>query len=171
MSTTALNGPQPDLTDSVRYRFQDKTLMAFAFGGFILQPGRQRLLKNGAPTRIGSRSLEILAVLVERPGELIGKRELVSRVWPETFVEESNLKANIVGLRRVLGDDPGEPQYIATIVGRGYRFIADVQMLRFPCSVAEPYGCQKSKDNWTEPRAPSGLDRDRMGGVLTSIDQ
>jgi len=158
MLTIALNGHHPDFADPVRQGFQDKTRVAFGFGRFILQPGRQRLLENGAPIRIGSRSLEILAVLVERPGELIGKRELVSRVWPEVFVEDTNLKTNIVGLRRVLGDDAVKPQYIATVIGRGYRFIADVQMLRFPCSVVEPHACQKPNDSLSEPHVPSGLD-------------
>ena len=142
MPTAALDGEEPDTAQTAPPRFQDKTLMAFRFGRFLLQPGRQRLLRDGVTTRIGSRSLEILVALVERPGELIGKRELLSRVWPNVFVEDSNLKTNILGLRRVLRDDPNNPQYIATIVGRGYRFIADVEVLRFPCAVGESQGLQ-----------------------------
>jgi len=171
MLTTAFDGHHPDFADPVRQGFHDKTRVAFEFGRFILQPGRQRLLENGAPIRIGSRSLEILAVLVERPGELIGKRELVSRVWPEVFVEDANLKTNIVGLRRVLGDDPAEPHYIATVIGRGYRFIADVQMLKFPCSAVEPHDGQRPSDSLAEPHAPSGLDRGPAGGNRASIDR
>ncbi|WP_245518302.1 ATP-binding protein [Rhizobium leguminosarum] len=78
--------------------------------------------------RVGSRALEILAALIERPGELVGKAELVSRVWPDTFVEESNLKVNVAALRRALGDAPGDMQYIATVSGRGYRFVFPVRI-------------------------------------------
>jgi DNA-binding winged helix-turn-helix (wHTH) protein len=99
---------------------------SFRFGPFVLEPERQVLLKNGAPVRIGSRALDILTALAERPGEVVSKRELMALVWPDTFVEESNLKVNMVGLRRILGESPMAPEYIATVVGRGYRFVADV---------------------------------------------
>lgn len=99
---------------------------SFAFGPFVLIPERQLLLENGDPVRIGSRALDILTALVEHPGDLVSKRELISRAWPDTFVEEGNLKVNMVALRRVLGEGPSTAQYIATVVGRGYRFIAPV---------------------------------------------
>lgn len=100
---------------------------SFAFGPFVLIPERQLLLKGEAPVRIGSRALDILTALVERPGELVNKRELMARAWPSTFVEEGNLKVNMAALRRVLGEEPASAQYIATVIGRGYRFIAPVQ--------------------------------------------
>ena len=103
---------------------------SFAFGPFVLIPERQLLLKDEAPVRIGSRALDILTALVERSGELVSKRELISRAWPDTVVEESNLKVNMVALRRALGDGRGAAQYIATVTGRGYRFIAPVQSNR-----------------------------------------
>jgi predicted ATPase/DNA-binding winged helix-turn-helix (wHTH) protein len=101
---------------------------SFAFGPFMLIPERQLLLQDGAPVRIGSRALEILIVLVERSGEIVGKREIISRVWRDTFVEDGNLKVNMNALRRALGEGPGTPRYIATVIGRGYRFIAPVQL-------------------------------------------
>jgi predicted ATPase len=64
--------------------------------------------------------------LVERAGELVSKDELMARVWPNTFVEESNLKVQVAGLRRALGDRRGSHRYLATISGRGYRFVAPV---------------------------------------------
>lgn len=100
---------------------------SFTFGPFVLIPERQLLLKGEAPVRIGSRSLDILTALVERPGDLLSKRELFSRAWPDTFVEEGNLKVTMAALRRALGEGPGKAQYIATVIGRGYRFIAPVQ--------------------------------------------
>jgi predicted ATPase/DNA-binding winged helix-turn-helix (wHTH) protein len=103
------------------------TPRSFTFGPFVLIPERQLLLKNEAPVRIGSRALDILTALVERSGDLVSKRELFSRAWPDTFVDESNLKVNVAALRRALGDGPGGAKYIATVTGRGYRFVAPVQ--------------------------------------------
>jgi DNA-binding winged helix-turn-helix (wHTH) protein len=100
---------------------------SYAFGQFLLTPEQQLLLRRGSPVRIGGRALDILTALVEKPGELVDKRALISRVWPNTHVEEANLKVNVAGLRRALEDDPGTPRFIATVVGRGYRFIAPVR--------------------------------------------
>ncbi|HSI49489.1 MAG TPA: winged helix-turn-helix domain-containing protein [Ideonella sp.] len=100
---------------------------AFAFGPFTLWPERQLLLRGETPLRIGGRALDILTALVERPGEMVTKRGLMARAWPTTIVDESNLKVNMAGLRRLLGEEGGDPRYIATVIGRGYRFVADVQ--------------------------------------------
>ena len=104
----------------------------FVFGPFVLAPDRQLLLKNGVAVRLGSRALAILTALVERPGELVGKRELMTRVWPHAVVEEENLKVNMVALRRALSDEAGAARYIATVTGRGYRFVAPVQAVGVP---------------------------------------
>ncbi len=87
---------------------------------------RRLLLHGDQPVRLGSRALEILIALVERPGELVGKNELMARVWPRTFVEDGNLKVQVAGLRRALGDRRGSNRYLATIPGQGYRFVAPV---------------------------------------------
>lgn len=100
---------------------------SFGFGPFVLLPERQLLLKDDAPVRIGSRALDILTALVERPGEVVSKRELMARAWPSTAVDDSNLKVNMVALRRAIDDGPGGAKYIATVTGRGYRFVAPVQ--------------------------------------------
>ena len=99
----------------------------FSFGSFVLIPDRQLLLREDTPVRLGTRALDILAVLVQRPGEVIDKQELISLVWPDTFVDESNLKVNIAAIRRALDEDGFYPSRIATVVGRGYRFIEPVQ--------------------------------------------
>jgi len=100
---------------------------SFAFGGFVLVPGRQALTKDGAPIRLGGRALDLLTVLVNRAGELVSKRELLARVWPDTVVEEGCLKVHMAALRRALGDVPAPAVYIATVSGRGYQFIAPVR--------------------------------------------
>jgi predicted ATPase/DNA-binding winged helix-turn-helix (wHTH) protein len=109
-----------------------------AFGPFRLSPAQQLLLEGDKPLRLGSRALAILAVLVERPGELISKEDLVARVWPDTFVEEGNLRVHMAALRRTLGDGQGGNRYVATIPGRGYRFVAPVSLLAAPEPAAKP---------------------------------
>jgi len=100
---------------------------SFAFGPFVLIPARQLLLLGNAPVRLGGRALDILTALVERPGEVLGKRQLMARVWPDVVVDDGNLKVNMAALRRAIGDGAGPTQYIATVTGRGYRFVAPVQ--------------------------------------------
>ena len=68
---------------------------AISFGPFRLVPTQQLLLQNDNPVRLGSRALDILTALVQRPGELVGKEELMARVWRGTFVEEGNLKFQV----------------------------------------------------------------------------
>lgn len=101
----------------------------YAFGPFVLLPGQQKLLHDGNPVRIRGRALDILALLVARPGEVIEKNDLIAGAWPNIFVDESNLKVNVAALRRVLGDGKGDATYIATVSGRGYRFVAPVRIL------------------------------------------
>src|SRR4051795_10261370 len=101
---------------------------AISFGPFRLLAAQRLLLEGDQPVRLGSRAFDILATLVERPGELIGKDELKTRTWPKTFVEDSNLKIQVSALRRALGDGQGGRRYIATIPGRGYNFVAPVSL-------------------------------------------
>ena len=79
-----------------------------------------------APIAIGRRALDILGVLVERPGDLVSRDEIIEAVWPETTVEDSNLNVQIAALRRILDDGRAESSCIQTVSGRGYRFVAPV---------------------------------------------
>ena len=100
----------------------------YSFGPHLLIPERQLLMRNEVPIRIGCRAFDLLTALVERPGELVTRGELISRVWPCTIVDDTNLKVNMSSLRRALDDNAGcNARYIATVNGRGYRFIASVQ--------------------------------------------
>ena len=101
------------------------------FGGFRFDRRRGILFRRDqrgvfVPLAIGSRALGILGVLVDRPGELVSRAEIISAVWPETIVEDSNLDVQIAVLRRVLDEGQTERSSIATIRGRGYRFTAPV---------------------------------------------
>src|SRR6266403_1426373 len=102
------------------------TQHAKCFGSFRLLPD-QRLLEEGdKPVHIGSRALDILIALVDRPGELVRKEELMALVWPNTNVAPCNLSVHIAALRRILGDGRDGKRFVINIPGRGYRFVADV---------------------------------------------
>src|SRR6202163_2048076 len=100
---------------------------AISFGPFRLLSAQRLLLEGDTPVRLGSRAFDILAALVEHAGEVVGKEELVARAWPQTFVEEANLKIQISALRRALGVGQGENRYVVTVVGRGYSFVAPIR--------------------------------------------
>jgi DNA-binding winged helix-turn-helix (wHTH) protein len=76
---------------------------------------------------LGSRALEILTVLLERPGELVSKHELMARVWPNVFVEPANLTVHMSALRRTLRDGRDGNRFIINVPGRGYSFVASVE--------------------------------------------
>jgi DNA-binding winged helix-turn-helix (wHTH) protein len=99
---------------------------AISFGPYRLVAAQRLLLEGDKPVRLGSRAFDILAALVERSGEVVGKEELIARVWPQTFVEESNLKIQVSALRRALGDGQDGHRYIVTVPGRGYNFVSPV---------------------------------------------
>lgn len=94
---------------------------AFRFPPFELQPVQRRLLRDGQPVPLRARAFDVLVVLVERAGDLVTKAELLDRVWPGLVVEENNIAAQIVALRKAIGNE-----LIATVAGRGYRFTGDV---------------------------------------------
>ena len=100
---------------------------AISFGPFRLFTDQRLLLEGDRPVRLGSRAFDILAALVERPGEVLGKEQLIARAWPQTVVEEANLKMQMSALRRALGDGQGGNRYVLTVPGRGYNFVAPVR--------------------------------------------
>ncbi len=120
---------------------------AISFGPFRLVPTQRLLLEDDNPVRVGSRAFDVLAALVERPGELVGKEELMARVWRGTFVEEGNLKFQVGALRRVLGDGRAGRRYIATSPGQGYRFVAPVSVAEAPAAAALPAAPTRQNHN------------------------
>ncbi|HEY0685482.1 MAG TPA: transcriptional regulator [Steroidobacter sp.] len=102
------------------------TAREYTFGPFHLHATERRLLRDGAPVEIGSRALDILIALVEGAGEVIGKKGLLARVWPDVIVEESSLRVHVAALRKALGDGVDGARYITNIPGRGYSFVASV---------------------------------------------
>lgn len=84
-------------------------------------------MRDGSVVSIGSRATDILLYLIAHPGELKTNQEIIKYVWPDTFVDEANLRVHVSALRKVLGDTKAEPHFIANIPGRGYTFIARVE--------------------------------------------
>ena len=104
-----------------------KRFAAFtAFGRFRLYPSERLLLEGDKPVNLGCRALDLLIALLERPGEVVSKQELIARIWAGLTVEESNLKVQIAGLRRILRDGQAGDRYISTVNGRGYCFVAPI---------------------------------------------
>jgi non-specific serine/threonine protein kinase len=92
------------------------------FGRFVVLPLERRLLADGKPVAVGPRAFDVLLALIERPGRLVTKDELLARVWPKLVVEENNLQVQVSSLRKVIG-----PDAIATIPLLGYRFTLPLQ--------------------------------------------
>ncbi|HEX6732483.1 MAG TPA: winged helix-turn-helix domain-containing protein [Pyrinomonadaceae bacterium] len=100
--------------------------LGFRFGPFQLDVAERLLLRNGEPITLPPKAFETLLVLVQNSGRLITKRDLMNRLWPDTFVEEANLSNNISLIRRVLDDDRQDCKYIETVTKSGYRFVGTV---------------------------------------------
>src|SRR5919109_529108 len=94
----------------------------FTFGPVVLDPGAGTLLRNDVPVGVGYRGLKLLAALVGRPGEILGKAELMDAAWPGMAVEEGNLTVQISQLRKLLGPAADGGGWIATVPRIGYRF-------------------------------------------------
>jgi DNA-binding winged helix-turn-helix (wHTH) protein len=99
-----------------------------SFGPFRLLPTQFLLLEGDKPVCLGSRALEILIALLERRGELVSKQDLMARVWPNVFVEPANLTVHMSALRRALRDGRDGHRFIVNIPGRGYCFVAAVDV-------------------------------------------
>jgi DNA-binding winged helix-turn-helix (wHTH) protein len=105
----------------------DSSQLSYKFGPYCLDTRRRVLMRGGALVPLPPKAFDILLILVQNSGQEMSKQELMERIWPDSFVEESNLAQNIFLLRRALREEKKEHQYIVTAPGRGYRFVARVE--------------------------------------------
>ncbi len=103
-----------------------KTSHCYAFKTFRLETGERLLLNNGVAVPLTPKAFDVIAFLVKNAGHLVEKEELMNAVWPDTFVEESNVTRIVHMLRKVLGDDQNGNKFIETVAKKGYRFVAKV---------------------------------------------
>jgi Tol biopolymer transport system component/DNA-binding winged helix-turn-helix (wHTH) protein len=99
----------------------------YEFGPFRLDARKRLLMREGEIVPLKPKAFDTLLALVEEGGRILEKDALMRRVWPDTTVEEGNLTFNISSLRKALGDDPRRHEYIVTIPGEGYKFVAGVR--------------------------------------------
>src|SRR5580704_7018134 len=108
---------------------QPPTRPVIRFGLFEVDPELVELRRAGVRVRVQKQPLQLLAVLLERPGQIVTRQELQKRLWSgDTFVDfENGLNIAVKKLRESLGDEPDHPQFIETIPRTGYRFMAPVE--------------------------------------------
>lgn len=99
----------------------------YKFGPFRIDPKKRVLLRGDDPVPLNPKAFDTLLVLVQSNGKVVPKDDLMKALWPDSFVEESNLSQNIFVLRKALGDSAQERRYILTVPGRGYQFVEEVQ--------------------------------------------
>src|SRR5262245_56498575 len=111
---------------------QFETDQTYRFDDYELNAAERVLRRGGEIVSLPLKAFEDLLALLERPGRVVSKEELIERVWPDSFVDEANLARHVYTLRRALGERPhengGEDHFIQTVSGRGYRFIAEVKL-------------------------------------------
>ena len=98
--------------------------MRVAFGEFSFDSEMRELAASGRPVHLSPKSFQLLALLLERRPRAVSKEDIYEHLWPDTFVEDANLKNLVKEVRAALGDDPRAPRFIKTLYGYGYAFIA-----------------------------------------------
>src|SRR5579864_441298 len=126
----------------------------YAFGNFSLDPQERRLLHNGQPVDLTPKAFNTLLILVENSGHLLTKQELMTRVWPDSHVEQPNLTVTIAMLRKALDERDGT-RHIETVPRQGYRFV--------------PRATQVFENNESSPVAAVRKSKVKIGIAVASI--
>ncbi len=146
----------------------------YEFGPFRLDLEECLLVREGESVSLPPKVFETLKVLVENSGHVLKKEDLMAKIWPDSFVEESNLAQNVSALRKVLGETAGGQKYIETLTKRGYRFIAPVKEVleEEPVRPVEVVSASPFDQVFTTQRKESGADWLRDGrGADTEIEK
>ncbi|MEO6391403.1 MAG: winged helix-turn-helix domain-containing protein [Pyrinomonadaceae bacterium] len=105
----------------------DESKQTISFEGFELDAAHRRLTYQGQVIPLNAKAFDLLVYLAENAGRLVTKNEIMDAVWADQFVEEANLKVQVSSLRKALGERKDDHRFLATIPGKGYKFIADIQ--------------------------------------------
>jgi Tol biopolymer transport system component/DNA-binding winged helix-turn-helix (wHTH) protein len=124
----------------------------YEFGDFRLDAAKRLLLHQGVVVPLTPKAFDVLLLLVSRQGQVVGKDEILSRVWPDTIVEENNLNVNVSLLRKTLGEKPNDHQFIVTVPGSGYQFVAEVRYVGDENSGAAARRAEASNGSVSRPR-------------------
>lgn len=134
-------------------RGEESAALLYEFGPFVLRLSDRTLFRGAERVRITPRVLDLLACLVETPGRVVTKEQLLDRVWEGTFVEEGNVNRTVSTLRKLL-EESGETSYIETIPRQGYRFVVPVRKSLEPA--AAPVGGARGPATVAEPELAEG---------------
>ena len=139
----------------------------YRFGPFQLDPSRATLTRNTKQLKLQDLPFRMLAILVEKPGEIVSREELRQRLWPEnTFVEfDNSLGVAIRKIRDALGDNADAPCYVETVPRQGYRFLAPVTTVTESENPARPLAPETITAPISSPRAKNSLPFQVGGGV------
>ncbi|MEJ8867626.1 ATP-binding protein [Pseudomonas jessenii] len=135
---------------------------AVHFGPYRVYPGQRLVMEADQPLRLGRRAMDILLILLEHAGNVVSKQQLIARVWPNSVVEDINLRVHMAALRKALGDGQAGQRYIVTVAQRGYSFVAPHSLEQAEQPPA-PEACAPSRHNLP-------VRRTRMIGRQTLVD-
>ena len=131
------------------------------FGAFEADVQTGELRKGGLKLKFSGQPFQVLAMLLERPGEVVTREELQKRLWPDTFVDvERNLNTAVNKIREVLGDSAETPRFVETLPRRGYRFIGEIEhppAAALSGSDGKMDSCQMALETASLPPAPPRL--------------
>src|SRR5712691_3502095 len=110
------------------------------FGAFRLDLKKEELLKDGSPVKLQGKVYQALVALLQKPGEIVTRKELCTQLWPsDTHVNyDANVNTTVNKLRQVLGDSPEQPVFVDTIPRKGYSFVGKVRYVDHPVAPQAP---------------------------------
>src|SRR5689334_4655260 len=104
----------------------DRRAVAFAFGPYRIHLIERSLYRSGVPVALGGRAFDVLALLVQRAGQVVRHDELITHVWADVTVSPGTPRVHLTAVRKALGCRPDHIRYIVNVPGRGYCFVAPV---------------------------------------------
>ena len=136
----------------------------YRFGEFVLDVRAYELRRNGQPIRLARQPMDLLLMLLDRPRELVTREHIAQRLWgPHIHTDvDAGIHTAMLKIRQVLGDSREAPRFVDTVPGKGYRFVAPVQVVDGPSAPGESAGT-------TDAAAPSASRQHNLPAELTSF--